>query len=46
MGLVFVHDVNAVADAFRMSLFDRQANVAAEAFEGNQAGREFSRVQA
>ena len=43
---IFVHDVNAVADAFRRRLFDCQANVAAQPFIGNEAGRDLSRMQA
>ncbi len=46
VGAFFVHDVNTVADALGMGLFNGQTNVAAQAFVGHEAGSEFSGVQA
>ena len=46
VGAIFVHDVDAVADALGVGLFDGEANVAAEALGRNQAGGELAGVQA
>ena len=43
--LILVHDVDAVADAFGVSDFHGQADVAAEAFVGNEPRRKLPGVQ-
>jgi hypothetical protein len=43
---IFVHDVHSVADAFSMAEVDGLADVAAKTFIGNEAGSEFSGVEA
>ena len=45
-GTIFVHHVHAVADAFRVRLFDREADVAAEAVGRHESFGKFAGVQA
>jgi len=42
VGFLFVHDVDAVADALGVSELDGPVNVAAETFVGDDAGSEFA----
>ena len=45
LGIVFVHDIDAMTDALGMAEFDGLADVETQSFGGNQARCEFAGVQ-